>query len=144
MTCAENVMKWPKLGRYSREVAFCIRTGTLDAQCGEFEVGNACYTGRHHHTNENHIDTCFSGHINDVTADGGTSTSRSLFSHCGLLPQMRSNAQNVKSSLHCLLTIRMRLVASLTVEKVNGHAQVVRRIQKSRIGIVTLSLDRPP
>jgi hypothetical protein len=57
---------------------------------------------------------------------------------------MRSNAQGVKTSQHCLLTIRMRLIASLIVEKVNGHAQVVRRIQKSRIGIVTLSLDRPP
>lgn len=57
---------------------------------------------------------------------------------------MRSNAQGVKTSQHCLLTIRMRLIASLIVEKVNGHAQVVRRIQKSRIGIVTLGLDRPP
>lgn len=88
--------------------------------------------------------TCFSGHVNDVIADGGSSTSRSPSRYCELLPQMRSNAQSVKESLHCLLTIRMRLIASLIVEEVNGHAQVVRRIQKSRIGIVTLSLDRPP
>ena len=88
--------------------------------------------------------TCFSEHATDVIADGGSSTSRSPSRHCELLSQMRSNAQGVKTSQHCLLTIRMRLIASLIVEKVNGHAQVVRRIQKSRIGIVTLGLDRPP
>lgn len=116
------------------------------ARCSmrRIQVETTCYFGRYHHHQSNLLRTCFSGHVNDVIADSGTSTSTSPSRHCELLPQMRSNAQNVEKSLHCLLTIRMRLIASLIVEEVNGHAQVVRRIQKSRIGIVTLSLDRPP
>lgn len=57
---------------------------------------------------------------------------------------MRNNAQSAKTSLTNLLTIGVRLVPGLVVEEVDGHAQVVRRIQQRGIRVLTLDLDRSP